>query len=74
MHIDLQIDEVRLRLNLDVIVAPDSPPAPAPIESFTDMVTRSTHENWVYCNGIKVFTWSDLVWNLLVCSVCILAL
>ncbi|KAL5170575.1 putative ATP-dependent RNA helicase DDX46 [Glycine soja] len=32
-----QIEEVRSRLNLDVAVASDSPPAPAPIESFTDM-------------------------------------
>lgn len=34
----IQIEEVRLRLNVDVIVAPDLLPAPAPIESFTDMV------------------------------------
>jgi len=34
----VQIEEVRSRLNLDVTVASDSPPAPAPIESFTDMV------------------------------------
>ncbi|KAK7290337.1 hypothetical protein RIF29_04672 [Crotalaria pallida] len=33
----LQIEEVRLRLNLDVTVESDSPAAPAPIESFTDM-------------------------------------
>lgn len=33
-----QIEEVRLRLNVDVTVAPDSAPAPAPIETFTDMV------------------------------------
>ncbi|XP_077239319.1 DEAD-box ATP-dependent RNA helicase 20-like [Tasmannia lanceolata] len=32
-----QIEEVRLRLNVDVTVASDSPPAPVPIESFTDM-------------------------------------
>nr|XP_043611045.1 ATP-dependent RNA helicase DBP2-like [Erigeron canadensis] len=32
-----QIEEVRLRLNVDVTVTPDSPAAPAPIESFTDM-------------------------------------
>ncbi|CAJ1960615.1 unnamed protein product [Sphenostylis stenocarpa] len=32
-----QIEEVRSRLNLDVTVALYSPPAPAPIESFTDM-------------------------------------
>ncbi|RZC62939.1 hypothetical protein C5167_024708 [Papaver somniferum] len=32
-----QIEEVRLRLNVDVTAAPDSAPAPAPIESFTDM-------------------------------------
>ncbi|KAJ4980110.1 hypothetical protein NE237_010890 [Protea cynaroides] len=32
-----QIEEVRLRLNVDVTVASDSQPAPAPIESFTDM-------------------------------------
>ncbi|KAL3517951.1 hypothetical protein ACH5RR_020540 [Cinchona calisaya] len=37
-----QIDEVRLRLNVDVIVAPDSSPAPAPIESFTDMCLHSS--------------------------------
>lgn len=42
--IRIQIEEVRLRLNLDVTVASDSPAAsdsraaPAPIESFTDMV------------------------------------
>lgn len=34
----MQIEEVRLRLNVDVTVASDSPPAPAPIESFEDMV------------------------------------
>ncbi|XP_058075376.1 ATP-dependent RNA helicase DBP2-like isoform X2 [Magnolia sinica] len=33
----LEIEEVRLRLNVDVTAAPDSPPAPPPIESFTDM-------------------------------------
>ncbi|OIW20207.1 hypothetical protein TanjilG_06618 [Lupinus angustifolius] len=32
-----QIEEVCLRLNLDVTVASDSPAAPTPIESFTDM-------------------------------------
>ncbi|CAA2966219.1 ATP-dependent RNA helicase DBP2-like isoform X1 [Olea europaea var. sylvestris] len=32
-----QIQEVRLRLNVDVTVSPDSLPAPAPIESFVDM-------------------------------------
>lgn len=32
-----QIEEVCLRLNLDVSVSPDSAPAPPPIESFTDM-------------------------------------
>ncbi|KAK2974590.1 hypothetical protein RJ640_025239 [Escallonia rubra] len=32
-----QIEEVRLRLNVDVTAATDSPSAPAPIESFTDM-------------------------------------
>ncbi|KAK1283927.1 DEAD-box ATP-dependent RNA helicase 52 [Acorus calamus] len=32
-----QIEQVRLRLNVDVIVTSDSPPAPAPIESFSDM-------------------------------------
>ncbi|KAI4307780.1 hypothetical protein L6164_030928 [Bauhinia variegata] len=32
-----QIEEVRLRLNLDVTVELDSLPAPAPIESFMDM-------------------------------------
>lgn len=34
----LQIEEIRLRLNVDVAVALDSHPAPAPVESFTDMV------------------------------------
>ncbi|MFS7987163.1 putative RNA helicase [Helianthus anomalus] len=37
-----QIEEVRLRLNVDVTVTPDSPPAPAPIESFTDMCLDSS--------------------------------
>ncbi|KAI5649018.1 hypothetical protein M9H77_35023 [Catharanthus roseus] len=32
-----QIEEVRLRLNVDVTVAPNSIAAPAPIESFNDM-------------------------------------
>lgn len=32
-----QVEEVRLRLNVDATVPPDSQPAPAPIESFTDM-------------------------------------
>ncbi|KAK3002079.1 hypothetical protein RJ639_020241 [Escallonia herrerae] len=37
-----QIEEVRLRLNVDVTVATDSPSAPAPIESFTDMCLHSS--------------------------------
>ncbi|XXG42834.1 hypothetical protein AAC387_Pa01g3011 [Persea americana] len=37
-----QIEEVRLRLNVDVTVASDSPPAPAPIESFEDMCLHSS--------------------------------
>ncbi|KAL5077031.1 hypothetical protein RYX36_016015 [Vicia faba] len=32
-----QIEEVRIRLNLDVTVSSDSPAAPGPIESFNDM-------------------------------------
>ncbi|PNX82131.1 DEAD-box ATP-dependent RNA helicase, partial [Trifolium pratense] len=32
-----RIEEVRLRLNLDVTVSSDSPAAPGPIESFNDM-------------------------------------
>lgn len=32
-----QVEEVCLRLNVDATVPPDSQPAPAPIESFTDM-------------------------------------
>uniref|UniRef100_A0A803PVP8 RNA helicase n=1 Tax=Cannabis sativa TaxID=3483 RepID=A0A803PVP8_CANSA len=32
-----QVEEVRCRLNVDVTSAPDSEPAPAPIESFEDM-------------------------------------
>lgn len=36
----MQIEEVRVRLNLDVTVASDSLPAPAPIESFADMVVN----------------------------------
>lgn len=39
LDICVQISEVRSRLNVDVKVSPDSPPAPAPIESFMDMVT-----------------------------------
>lgn len=34
----IQIEDVRLRLNVDVTVTLDSPLAPAPVESFTDMV------------------------------------
>ncbi|CAK9162107.1 unnamed protein product [Ilex paraguariensis] len=37
-----QIEEVRLRLSVDVTVAQDSPPAPAPIESFTDMCLHAS--------------------------------
>ncbi|KAF8402472.1 hypothetical protein HHK36_010557 [Tetracentron sinense] len=37
-----QIEEVRLRLNVDVTVASDCPPAPAPIESFEDMCLHSS--------------------------------
>ncbi|KAM7260354.1 hypothetical protein ACFE04_016095 [Oxalis oulophora] len=37
-----QIEDVRTRLNVDVSVAEDYPPAPAPIESFADM---SLNEN-----------------------------
>nr|XP_048324803.1 ATP-dependent RNA helicase DBP2-like isoform X2 [Ziziphus jujuba var. spinosa] len=37
-----QIEEVRLRLNVDVTAAPDSTPAPAPIETFTDMCLHSS--------------------------------
>ncbi|KAG6418056.1 hypothetical protein SASPL_120254 [Salvia splendens] len=32
-----QVEEVCMRLNVDATVPPDSQPAPAPIESFTDM-------------------------------------
>ncbi|XP_057789815.1 DEAD-box ATP-dependent RNA helicase 20-like [Salvia miltiorrhiza] len=32
-----QVEEVCMRLNVDATVPPDSEPAPAPIESFTDM-------------------------------------
>ncbi|XP_038980829.1 DEAD-box ATP-dependent RNA helicase 20-like [Phoenix dactylifera] len=37
-----QIEEVRLRLNVDVTVSPDSLPAAAPIESFNDMCLHSS--------------------------------
>ncbi|KAM0933609.1 putative RNA helicase [Dioscorea sansibarensis] len=37
-----QIEEVRMRLNVDVTVAADSPLAPAPVESFTDMCLHSS--------------------------------
>ncbi|KAJ0964668.1 hypothetical protein J5N97_025806 [Dioscorea zingiberensis] len=37
-----QIEEVQMRLNVDVTVASDSPPAPAPVESFTDMCLHSS--------------------------------
>ncbi|ONH99629.1 hypothetical protein PRUPE_6G040300 [Prunus persica] len=36
------IEEVCLRLNLDVSVSPDSAPAPAPIESFADMCLHAS--------------------------------
>lgn len=39
VHFYLQIEEIRLRLNVDVNVAPGSRPAPSPIESFPDMVS-----------------------------------
>lgn len=39
VHFYLQIEEIRLRLNVDVNVAPGSSSAPAPIESFPDMVS-----------------------------------
>ena len=38
LYLCVQIEDVRLRLNVDVTVASDSSPALAPIESFTDMV------------------------------------
>lgn len=41
MHLYVQVEEVRLRLNVDATVPPDSQPAPAPIESFADMVKIS---------------------------------
>lgn len=34
----IQIEEVRIRLNLDVTAPSGSPDAPTPIETFTDMV------------------------------------
>ncbi|XAR60823.1 RNA helicase [Bertholletia excelsa] len=37
-----QIQEVRLRLNVDVTVASESSPTPAPIESFADMSLHSS--------------------------------
>nr|XP_010922760.1 LOW QUALITY PROTEIN: ATP-dependent RNA helicase DBP2-like [Elaeis guineensis] len=37
-----QIEEVRLRLNVEVAVSSDSLPAPAPIESFNDMCLHSS--------------------------------
>lgn len=57
----LQIEEVRLRLNVDVIVASDSPPAPAPIESFEDMVILAFLV-WMlqfpYINNLFVYVFS----------------
>lgn len=41
MYLYVQVQEVRLRLNVDATVPPGSQPAPAPIESFTDMVRIS---------------------------------
>lgn len=38
IYLYAQVQEVCMRLNVDAIVPPDSQPAPAPIESFTDMV------------------------------------
>lgn len=38
----LQVEEVRLRLNIDVMAPPDALPAPAPVESFADMVRAPT--------------------------------
>ena len=57
----MQIEEVRLRLNVDVTVASDSPPAPAPIESFEDMVILAFLV-WMlqfrYINSLFVYVFS----------------
>lgn len=45
----IQVEEVRMRLNVDATVPPDSQLAPTPIESFTDMVSVSRHCSWHIC-------------------------
>jgi hypothetical protein len=37
--LDLQIEDVRKRLNIDVQVTEGTPPAPTAVESFGDMVS-----------------------------------
>jgi ATP-dependent RNA helicase DDX5/DBP2 len=53
-----QIADIRQRLNVDVEVPPDEPPAAAPIESFLDMVSakaeqRHSCEQWRYHGAIQ---------------------
>ena len=52
----IQIEEVRHRLNLDVTVSSDSPAAPAPIESFNDMV-------FYFSNYLIIFIFIFLLGN-----------
>lgn len=46
MYLYVQVEEVCMRLNVDATVPPDSQPAPAPIESFTDMVMICGFSEW----------------------------
>ncbi|GER49578.1 dead box ATP-dependent RNA helicase [Striga asiatica] len=46
-----QVQEVRLRLNVDATVPPDSQTAPAPIESFTDMNLHASIMNDIAFHG-----------------------
>ncbi|VFR00672.1 unnamed protein product [Cuscuta campestris] len=51
-----QIEEIRLRLNVDVDVAPDSHPAPPPIESFTDMCLHPSIMKDIALHGYTIPT------------------
>ncbi|CAH9121114.1 unnamed protein product [Cuscuta epithymum] len=51
-----QVEEIRLRLNVDVDFAADSQPAPAPIESFTDMCLHPSIMKDIALHGYSIPT------------------
>lgn len=71
MHMYVQVEEVRLRLNVDATVPPDSQPAPAPIESFADMVKISGYCQCVLLPHFSSFGGKVLTFAL--CRICMKA-